>query len=183
MHTPAIIIVTGPIGSGKTTSCILVAKRAKNIGITVGGIASPRYVVDGHLLGYDALDCSTGETFPLARLEKDVGGSDWRDFGLGYVFSIRGLARANGIMTRVPKGSPSLIILDEMGKLEAGGEGLRRGFDTVLGRLPDGNSLAVISCRLEVADWIREQAEDRSLSCDSWIPGDSEDLWRLVRGE
>ncbi len=70
-----VIIVYGPIGSGKTTTCLELAERARS-DVAVAGIITKRVFVGEDVMGYDCVNLSTGEAFPLVRLAGELDDPD-----------------------------------------------------------------------------------------------------------
>ena len=111
-----VLILTGEIGSGKTTACRKAAKNAAEKGLKAGGILTPPIYADEKKSGFSAEDLSTGERWPLGS--KDTGpGLKGPVFGL-YRFSIGGFARAFGVLKTAMADQCDLIVLDEIGPLE-----------------------------------------------------------------
>lgn len=53
---PRNALVIGPPRSGKTTALARTVDRLREVGIVVGGLASPEVRVDGNRVGFDAVD-------------------------------------------------------------------------------------------------------------------------------
>lgn len=122
---PVIVLIIGAVGEGKTSTCLELAERCRRRGLKVYGLASPRVFLEGRLIGYDGLDLSSREEFPLARLKEMVEGPDWFHFGgLRYAFSTTGFERANSILLSSSEAldRTPIIFLDEFGRLEASGQ-------------------------------------------------------------
>ena len=154
-----VIIVYGPVGSGKTTTCLELAERARSE-VTVAGVITKR-VFDGEdVVGYDCVDVSSGETFPLVRLAGELDDPDWLPLYLEkFVFSTSGFQRANEVLrTSVASFEQArLIFVDEFGRLEERGEGLIRGIEWILDALR-GSNVAVITCRTNLLSHVKEMA-------------------------
>ncbi len=178
-----IIVMTGGIGSGKTAFCLRLRQTARDSGVAVGGIISPRRFEGGRLVGYDGMDCATGDLFPLAAIPEVARGSEWSAFaGVKYRFSVSGIARANELLEVLASSTrpPTVVFVDEVGKLEMGGQGLYMGFmGTLRARvLP---RLLIISCRLEAASWAQALTLHLPAVHLRWTPERSEDPWGLLR--
>lgn len=74
--TPQVLIVSGPIGSGKSKIAEQFASRAKDNGYQVYGIISKRVMVNGETIGYDGLDPQTGKTTQLVY-HRDMRARIW----------------------------------------------------------------------------------------------------------
>ena len=69
-----LILWTGPKHSGKTTAAAELARRLRAWGFKVSGLLAPSVYEGDALVGFDALDLSTGWRLPLLR-RPDVGES------------------------------------------------------------------------------------------------------------
>ena len=63
---PATVILTGPQGSGKTTACLSLVRRARQRGLDCAGIICPARLESERKVGIDILDVRTGERRFLA---------------------------------------------------------------------------------------------------------------------
>ena len=176
------IIIYGPIGSGKTKTCLELVDRARTEGVTLCGIISPRVFVDGDLIGYDCLNLASGETFPLVRLRDEVDGHDWLIHGeLKYAFHILGFERANKILMLSAKvlNRPTLTFVDEFGRLEKVGKGLHLGVMEVSEALSEGG-VAVFTCRSDLIGYVEELVRGKVSIVLKQEPGDVDLLWQLI---
>lgn len=177
------VLITGAIGEGKTTACLELAERCRRGGFKVYGIVSPRAFQDGALIGYDCLDISSREEFPLVRLKKVVEGLDWFHFkGLKYAFSTIGFERANSILLRSSEALDrlSVIFIDEFGRLEAAGRGLLPGILNVVERIRRGG-IAVFTCRPELRGSLEKLLEDEKINFLYYTPADLEEAWVMIQ--
>jgi nucleoside-triphosphatase THEP1 len=62
-----LILLSGPIGSGKTTLCQRLARVARQRGFSVAGVLTPALIEDGAKVGIQAVDLCSGEMRLLAR--------------------------------------------------------------------------------------------------------------------
>jgi nucleoside-triphosphatase THEP1 len=173
-----VVIVYGPMGSGKTTTCVELAERARSE-VTVTGIITKRVFRGEEVVGYDCVDLSTSEAFPLVRLARDMDDPDWLPLYLEkFVFSTSGFRRANEILKTsvVSFGQPRLILVDEYGRLEERGIGLIRGVEGVLDALR-GIDVAVVTCRDNLLSHVEEMARRAGHEVHVCQPGDSAELW------
>ena len=158
------IVVHGAIGSGKTNSCLSMAEAVRKEGITSGGILSIRVFQEGRLIGYDGLELSSGEVFPLARLRELAGDSDWFVFrNLRYSFSISGFKRANQILERSAEtlSQSSIVFVDEFGRLEKDKRGIYSGTVKVAEALR-GGGITVFTCRTEMVEILKKMVLDKT---------------------
>jgi len=107
-------LLTGAIGSGKTTAAARVAALAGAQGITCGGLLCPAlFDASGVKTGICGLDLLTGEHRTLARIGRDLRGP-----GVGpYSFDAAALAWAVCVIDSAV-GRCDLLIVDEIGRLE-----------------------------------------------------------------
>ncbi len=178
------IILRGPVGSGKTTTCLQLAEKVKAERFRVCGVLSPRAYLDGELVGYHCLDLSSGEAFPLARLRYATEEPGWLPFGpLIYSFSVTGLKRANRVLRLLSRSYDprTMVIVDEFGRLERSGLGFYPGVLKVSEALSRGG-VAMFTCRSnlvgEVEGIFRGKAEEILM----FEPSDVGALWSLIRG-
>jgi len=180
------VLVYGPIGSGKTCTCLSLAERVRAEGVPVGGILSIRVHQDGELIGYDGLDPASGQVFPLVRLRGQVKSPDWFVFGrLIYAFSVPGFKRANRILTRSAEAlnRPSIVFVDEFGRLERAGQGVYPGAVKVVEALRGvGVGVAVFTCRTDMVEAVEELVRGKARCMFGVEPGEVEALWCRVRG-
>ncbi|MEW5902192.1 MAG: nucleoside-triphosphatase, partial [Acidobacteriota bacterium] len=73
-----ILILSGPVHSGKTSLLRKLAGEWKEGGIPFDGYLSPAVVVDDRTIGYDWLDLKTGRSLPFLRM---AGQADWQKIG------------------------------------------------------------------------------------------------------
>jgi len=67
---PALLL-TGPIGSGKTRAASLLARILWEKGFSVAGVLSPRILRAGETAGYVVQDIRSGKTLPLCAISPD----------------------------------------------------------------------------------------------------------------
>ncbi len=67
-----VLILTGPIGSGKTTLCLDLIEPLKKADLVVHGIVTPPVIVNGNKVGIDLLDLQSGKKKRFACLKESV---------------------------------------------------------------------------------------------------------------
>jgi len=130
-----LILLSGPVGSGKTTLCQRLVDLAGRRGFRVAGVLTPAVVQEGIKVGIEAVNLRTGEVRLLARSDCEptqdacapgttrVGRYVMDDRTLDWVAAlcVEALADAGAAA------SDSLVFVDEIGRLELErGEGLAR---------------------------------------------------------
>lgn len=178
-----VVLVHGHIGSGKTSTCIELVERLRSMEMNIRGVLSRRVYQKGDLIGYDCLDVSSDQLFPLVRLRSKVCGLDWFRFReLKYVFSTRGFKQANSILTRRSKqlDKTPIVFIDEFGWLERKGLGLYPGIVRVVESL--NGSIAIITCRTDLVEVVKGLLRGRVKNVCKCEAGDSEKLWNMIQG-
>ena len=111
--TPALTLITGPRGAGKTIWCTDLIGRAHARGLNVRGLISPSVFEAGQKIGIDLKDLQTGEQRHLAYRKGAAGGDvqtqDWQ-------LVAETLDWGNSVLERIDTGD--LFILDELGSFE-----------------------------------------------------------------
>ncbi len=107
-------LLTGAVGTGKSTIAGRVVDLARQQGVVCGGLLAPALVDhDGHKIGIWGVDISTGERRLLARIGDGLGGP-----AIGpYSFDAAALAWALSVL-EAALGPCDLLLVDEIGKLE-----------------------------------------------------------------
>jgi len=142
------LLVVGEPGSGKTSWCREYINGQRESGSSVGGILSPAIEKQGQRVGSNALDLLTGKEIPFARLSGHgcfKGGEMVGD----YTISRDGIIFACGAIKRAVESRCGLVVIDEVGPLELGGNGLMPAVELALASAV--NALIVVRSSLKGA--------------------------------
>ncbi|MBS3787153.1 hypothetical protein KGY79_03020 [Candidatus Bipolaricaulota bacterium] len=142
------IIVSGPVGSGKTRLIKKVVARLKREDKEPGGVLSPRLMNSGETVGYDVVNLTTGDRRSFVRSNppgRKVGRFFLKPDGLK--FANRAVSEAAGV--RDP------VFVDEVGRLELEDNGLAPSVKELL----SSRSQAVLLVRDEFVPEAREVFE------------------------
>jgi len=121
-----LILLSGPVGSGKTTLCQRLVDLVGRQGYQVGGVLTPAVVRDGIKVGIEAVNLSTGE---VRRLACNSRGATPKTCAPGttqvgqYVLDDRTLSWVAALCVEAladadTAASDSLVFVDEIGRLE-----------------------------------------------------------------
>lgn len=122
-----ITLLTGEIGSGKTSLCLEVIAAAREAGVQLGGLISPGVFQEGEKIAIDAIDLKSGER---RRLADGPGGKSTAVTTRRWAFHPETVSWGNQVLQEaVPC---QLLVIDELGPLEfTRGEGWVGGFRAV----------------------------------------------------
>jgi nucleoside-triphosphatase THEP1 len=121
-----LLILTGPVHSGKTTRLRRLVSEWRARGIALDGFLSPAVFRAGKRTGYDWLDLETNCPAPFLRLR---GEADWEKVG-PYFLIPSTLEKAKRKIRTHDLGK--LLIIDEIGPLELRGGGVWPELEGVL---------------------------------------------------
>jgi nucleoside-triphosphatase len=110
------VILSGPVGGGKSSAVRELARELESRRIRVGGIVAPRVVREGRTVGYDVEDLSTGTRVALAGLQPPGIAAE------RYHLAAQGIRFARRAITAALQDA-DVIVVDEVGPAELTGEG------------------------------------------------------------
>ena len=122
-----IVVLTGELGSGKSTALIRAVNLLKSRGLLIGGVTSREHRNEGTRVGFDLEDIATGNRGVLASLTTNVGPRLGR-----YRVNLRDLSdiAATALISTI-KGS-DVIVCDEIGPMELLSPEFRRAVKAIL---------------------------------------------------
>jgi nucleoside-triphosphatase THEP1 len=113
-----IFIITGKIGSGKTTFLTELVKRMQEQGLSVSGFLAIRSRVKGSVQSYGIRFPDSKETIPLSSREYV---KEWLKTG-NFYFNPEALKRGNDMLSDSQILNKDLIVVDEIGIFELEGK-------------------------------------------------------------
>jgi nucleoside-triphosphatase THEP1 len=200
-HHNQTILLTGRHGVGKTTVCQAVAELVRRRGYRPGGVITPalyacpelvlsevegqgrracpehgRRDSHGAKIGFEAVDVGSGEHWPLARTDQELGGPRVGPYSLDPA----ALARALKVLRKaaIPETGTTvpcdLFMLDEIGPLELEqGE----GFAPILDLLPlEGPPYTLIVVRPALLDQLRLHLRDTECTVFNVTEGNRDEM-------
>ena len=135
-----LILLSGPVGVGKTTLCVRLAETARECGLHVGGVLTPALMENGVKLGILALDLESGQRLLLARVDRDLGGARVGP----YSFDDRVLDWVVQRCERALDAAEGLVFVDEIGKLELCRDGGLARLIPLLARPREGMAVTIV---------------------------------------
>jgi len=152
-----VLLVYGPVGSGKSSRAQQIADRAKVNGYKVYGVISRRVVRGKETIGYNGYFPNTSEVIKLVYKEAEVNGEQWKTLKGPFLYNEVAFQYANDSLIEGAHlmDEKTLVIADEYGHLEARGYGLFLGITKVIGALNGGGKLLVLCRTDKVDDFLR----------------------------
>jgi nucleoside-triphosphatase THEP1 len=114
-----IIVVSGPRESGKTTRLLELFKDLNSASVNAGGFVSIRILNDKNTSGYNLYDLQKGDLGFLMHENIDFGNGKVGRFFINE----EAFKTGNKLVDKLIDQSSDVVILDEIGKLEAAGQG------------------------------------------------------------
>ena len=146
-----VLIIHGPVGSGKTTKAMELKQRVVSRGYQISGLLSLRVIQNDETIGYNVLNLKTGVSFNLVRLRSLADSDDWEKIGpWKYAFSKEGFKTANIILGLAAYGlsRKEVVFIDEYGHIELLGRGIYQGLMNMLSSIREGSKVVIV-CRTD----------------------------------
>jgi len=148
-----ILVLTGPVHSGKTSFLRQVIARLRKQNVAFDGYLSFAVIREGRNIGYDLFDLTTEEATPFLRCEGEKG---WPRVGR-YFFVPEGLEKAR---QKIVACSPrTFLIVDEIGPMEVRGGGVWPAFSSWLKKA--GRGCLLVVRRSILGDFLRRVEPSR----------------------
>lgn len=166
-----ILILTGPVHSGKTSFLQKLVLEVKEQGCRVDGYLSIAIFKDKELIGYDLFDLKDEKASPFLRRD---GAMSWEKVG-PYFFVPKALEQAKRKI--INHSSKDFLFVDELGPLEIQGGGIWPALQEIFSR-------PSLRCLLVVRSNILEDFENLTKGIPSQVFGiESQDNLALLRKE
>ncbi|UCG56047.1 MAG: DUF2478 domain-containing protein [Phycisphaerales bacterium] len=165
-----VVLWTGERHSGKTTSAGDLVRAVQREGFGVAGLLAPSLYRDGKLIGFDAVDLSSGAEALIARHGDGVG-----DIGR-FTFLAEGLQLGRTALSGPGAESADLVVVDEFGPLELDGKGWRENVDSLLAA---GGGILLLVVRRELVRRVRQLYGD--FGAEVLDAGEPQSVDRVVR--
>ena len=181
-----LILVSGPIGSGKTTLCQRLVDVARGRGFCVGGVLTPPVIEAGVKVGIEAVDLRfvgtrAAEGRLLARTDRDLEGTRCGPYSFDdRVLCWVALLCARALTESTAGAGETLVLVDEIGRLELNrGVGLARTIP-LLAQVRDRRVIAIVrDTLLDRLVACVQEAEPRIVVVD---PQRREEAWNELSG-
>lgn len=119
------LLLSGPRGSGKTSTALALSAALAGMGVVLDGVASPRLLENEKTVGYRVRGLRSGEERLLCALEPPG-----LPFGR-FFFRPEALEFANAVLVRAAQ-EAEVAVIDEVGPLELAGGGFSPGLQACL---------------------------------------------------
>ena len=163
-----IAVICGARDSGKTSAAEALSGRLRSQGLRVGGVLSEAAVSEGTKISYSFRDLSTGGQSLYATRRRGVIPHGL----LAYEFLAEGVEFGCAAVRRAAADRVDVLIVDEIGPLEAGGAGLWPPCREILAAFP---GRIVLTVRPELLDWLLAQSGMREAGVRS--PAEAESVF------
>lgn len=177
---PSVLILYGPIGSGKSSRAEQIVNRAIVNGYDVYGVISRRVLRGKNTIGYNGFFPQSGYTRQMVYRDTEVSGTNWKSLIGSYLFNETSfqIACEDLIKAAYLMNNKTMVVADEFGHLEERGFGLYPGLIKVVEALQGGGKL-LIPCRTDKVDSVLKmfQPDTRILI----IEAERRDFWDSLR--
>jgi len=166
-----IIIITGPVNSGKTSYLHRLIASYKQEGYAVGGITAEALYEEERKIGYDVCDLISRQCCPLVR-SSETSVQKKATEGVQHVGRFVLLESGLEFTRRCMQAAAAvdIVCLDEVGPLEMEGGGHRQVLDTLL---RDFNGTLLVVSRDTVSDALMLMAEKQGWIAEKQYPSSS----------
>lgn len=120
--TAKVIIITGGVEAGKTTSLRKVSEKLIQSGKLVSGFISPRIMDGDKTVAYSIENLKTGETLPFLSEKSVSEDGDVQSIGK-YFINSETEQKAKQILSDALQDGAEVVVIDEVGRLELRGDG------------------------------------------------------------
>jgi len=133
-----MVIVTGPVDSGKTETVLALADRLQLEGVPLAGFVQIGERESGRKVGFRLRDIASGEEAALAIFGERSEG----DFGTRFRFLDEGFQLGSEALARVQPGG--VVIVDELGPVELRGAGHMPAVQRAIKKLGIAGAVVVV---------------------------------------
>jgi nucleoside-triphosphatase THEP1 len=147
-----VIIITGEIGSGKTSLISEIAIRLKENGIKTGGIIAPAVYENGTKKGYNLLALSTDRKMPLSQTDVLEGVARVGK----YFFLLEAVEFGCDALSVARNLDSQIVLIDEIGAWELQGQGWASSLNEL-----------IINCEMPLVITVRKSFLD--LVVENWM--------------
>jgi nucleoside-triphosphatase THEP1 len=147
-----VIIITGEIGSGKTTLALGIATMLKEAGIKTGGIVAPAVFEDGNKTGYDLVDIATNRKMQLSHTRETEGMAR-----VGrYFFIPEAIESGRAALSAESNHDSEIVLIDEIGAWELQGQGWAANLNELIIQcdMPILLTVRKIFVKLVIENWV-----------------------------
>lgn len=162
-----LIVVSGPINSGKTTYLHRVIEYSTQQGLSVGGVTAEALYEGERKCGYDVRDVRTGDRTALVRSAGEIHGTEERLQRVGRFYILEsGLEFTKKVLAAGL--DCDLLCLDEVGPLEMEGGGHLPALTMLLA---DYHGILLLVARESVVGALTELASEYGWEVESRYSG------------
>ncbi|MEI6275920.1 MAG: nucleoside-triphosphatase [Prolixibacteraceae bacterium] len=129
-NLPVIFIVTGEVGSGKTTFADQLVRLLQSAGLRTGGFLSAGTANDSERTGFRLIDIYTSKSIVMCEITHHEG---WIQMGR-YYFNPEAFEFGNSILNPLNLQGNQLVVVDEIGPLEMKNQGWSRAIDRLISK-------------------------------------------------